>query len=60
MIRQRIERLEQRTQAAPDVLILVGEPDIEQRAMLAEGKVRVLIHLPPNGRGHSDDKKTHH
>lgn len=47
----RIERLEQRTQTAPDVVVVVGEPTAEQQAAIDAGKVRVLVHLPPNGRG---------
>ena len=50
MLRQRIERLEQRTLVEPDVLVVVGEPDAEQRAMLDAGKVRILVQLPDNGR----------
>lgn len=50
MLRQRIERLEQRALVEPDVLVIVGEPDAEQQAMLDAGKVCILVHLPDNGR----------
>lgn len=49
-LQSRIERLEQRTLVEPDVLVVVGEPDAEQRARLDAGKVRILVQLPDNGR----------
>ena len=50
MLKRRIEALEQRTLVEPDVLVVVGEPDAEQRARLDAGKVRILVQLPDNGR----------
>lgn len=50
MLKRRIEALEQRAQAEPDVVVIVGEPDSEQQAMLDTGKARVVIRLPDNKR----------
>ena len=58
MLRQRIERLEQRTLVEPDVLVVVGEPDAEQRARLDAGKVRILVQLPDNGRDRRHERTT--
>ena len=58
MLRQRIERLEQRALVEPDVLVVVGEPDAEQQAMLDAGKVRILVQLPDNGRDRRHERTT--
>ena len=58
MLRQRIERLEQRTLVEPDVQVVVGEPDAEQRARLDAGKVRILVQLPDNGRDRRHERTT--
>ena len=58
MLRQRIERLEQRTLVEPDVLVVVGEPTAEQRARLDAGKVRILVQLPDNGRDRRHERTT--
>jgi hypothetical protein len=57
-LQSRIERLEQRTLVEPDVLVVVGEPDAEQRAMLDTGKVRILVQLPDNGRDRRHERTT--
>lgn len=50
-IRQRVERLEQHTEAEQAVMVVVGEATLEQRCMIDQGRVRLLIEMPDNGRG---------
>ena len=57
-LQSRIERLEQRALVEPDVLVVVGEPDAEQQAMLDAGKVRILVQLPDNGRDRRHERTT--
>lgn len=57
-LQRRIERLEQRTLTGQDVLIVVGEPDAEQRARLDAGEVRILVQLPDNGRDRRHERTT--
>ena len=49
-LQRRIEALEQRADSESAFVVLVGEPDAEQQAMLDAGKVRILVHLPDNRR----------
>ena len=50
MLKRRIEALEQRADSESAVVVLVGEPTPEQQAAIESGKVRVVVHLPDNGR----------
>lgn len=50
-VRQRVEKLEQRGDSETAVLIVIGEPTPEQEALIDSGRVRVLFHIPDNGRG---------
>lgn len=50
-IRQRLERLEQQGTTDDSVLVIIGEPDERQQAILDAGTAKVQVLLPDNGRG---------
>ncbi len=51
-IRQRLERLEQQGTTEDSVLVIIGEPDDRQQAILDAGTAKVQVFLPDN---HRDD-----
>ena len=57
-LQRRIEALEQRADSESAFVVLVGEPDAEQQAMLDAGKVRILVQLPDNGRDRRHERTT--
>ncbi|NEV61660.1 hypothetical protein [Thiorhodococcus minor] len=53
-IRTRLARLEAQGTGEETVLVIIGEPDARQRAILDAGTARMVIQIPDNGRGRDD------
>ena len=55
-LQSRVERLENRSEAETGLLVIVGEATAEQQQMTDQGKVRVVVRMPDNGRDHDRDQ----